>query len=287
MRYPVCTRERKTLTWLLSLLLVLWWVASGDAHTLWIQSEEYVVSPGRTSVMFMDYGDFLPVGDMLDTSRVKGFTVHEPDGEKVETRFPDSQKGYMATPITYTKEGSYRLTSEIVPGYYTVYKREGDDHEHHYGGRVDTIKDKVTEVLKSVFFEGYTKCIVTAAKQNGVAGEPVGQRMEIILHKDPTEYRTGDMVEFTVLWEGKRLRQEGFFCAMPQGESPYINDYKYYRIPLDDGRGSFRITRPAIWYLKADLRVKAPDDMVPKCETLTYKASITFQVDVEGGRGRW
>jgi uncharacterized GH25 family protein len=231
--------------------------------------------------MFMDWGDFLPVADPLDTSQVKGFTVHEPDGKKIEIKFPESQKGYMVTPVTYTKEGSYRLTSERIPEYYTVYKREGDDREHHYGGHADAIKDKVTEVLKSILSEGYTKCIVTVGKANGVANEPTGQRMEIILDKDPTEYRAGDTVEFTVLWEGKPLRQEAFFSATPQGESPYIDSFKYSKIPLQDGRGSFTITRPAIWYLKADLRVKAPDDIVPKCETLVYKASLTFQVDVE------
>jgi uncharacterized GH25 family protein len=233
--------------------------------------------------MFMDYGDFLPVGDIIDTSRVKGFAIHEPDGKKIEIRFPDTQKGYMATAVTYTKEGSYRLTSKVVPGYYTVYKREGDAHEHHYGGHVDTIKDNVTEVLTNIFFEGYAKCVVTVGKANGVANEPTGQRIEIILDQDPTEYRAGDTVTFTVLWEGKRLRQEGAFSATPQGESPYIGDFVYHRIPLKDGRGSFEITRPAVWYLRAGFRVKAPDDRVPRCKTLTYRASLTFQVDVEGG----
>ncbi len=285
MRYPICGRIGKTLMWLTALLPAVCWPTSVSAHTFWIQSVEYNIMnlyPGRTSPMFMNWGDFFPVADPLDTSGVKGFTIHEPDGEKIEKKFPESQKGYMVTLITYTKEGTYRLTSERIPAYYTVYKREGDNREHHYSGSLDTIKDKVTEVLKSIFSEGYAKCIVTVGKPNGVANEPTGQRMEIILDKDPTEYRAGDTVEFTVLWEGKPLRQEGFFSATPQGESPYIDSFKYSRIPLQDGRGSFKITRPAVWYLKGDLRVKAPDDIVPKCETLLYKASLTFQVDVEG-----
>ncbi|GAF67628.1 unnamed protein product [marine sediment metagenome] len=282
MRYPVCTKLGQAWMWLMLLLMVGYWTGPVNAHTLWIQSVEYNINPGQRNTMFMGWGHHLPVHDMLSTSWVKGFTIHEPDGERIEKKFPEDQKGYMTTPIVYTKEGTYRLTSQVVPGYYTVYIKEGDIHPHHHFGPKDTIKGEVSRIPMSLFYEMYTKCIITVGKQNGMANEPTGQRMEVILDKDPTGYRAGDTVNFAVLWEGKPLEHGALFYVMPQGESPYFDDFKYNKVPLQGGKGSFKITRPGIWYIKTAFTLNPSGDKVGKCNDMAYTAALTFQVDVEG-----
>jgi uncharacterized GH25 family protein len=301
---------KRSIIWIALLLIAVCWTIPANAHTVWIEAKEYNLDVGKKLYAFLGWGHYLPVADVVGTQWIDEFTIHEPDGNKIVKKYTDDQKGFMPTPFSLEKEGTYRLTAELIPGYYTPYKKEDDDHVHHHFGPKTTIPGEYSEVVISLSYEQYSKCIITSGSKNGTATKPVGQRMEIMLDKDPTEYRAanttwqkmkgffcdnfpsigyklfpegaGDILNFVVLWEGKPLPHKGVFYAMPLGDSPYFDDYTYNRIPLINGQGGFRITRPGIWHIKTAYKLDPTDEMTEKCDMMTYTATLTFQVDVEG-----
>ena len=275
-------KTKKSLLSAVFILTTFCWAVTAGAHTLWIQTKEYNIDVGKKLYMFMGWGHYLPVADILDTTWIKGFAIHEPDGKKIEKKFPAEQKGYMVTPVEFDKEGTYKLTANIIPGYYTIYKKEGDDHMHHHFGPKTTIKGDCSEIPMSLSYEMYSKCIVTVGKPNGAANKLTNQRMEVALDKDPTKYRAGDTVNFTVYWEGKPVKHKAFFYAMPLGESPYFDDYTYKRVQLKNGKGSIKVHRNGIWHIKTAFKLAPAGDKLGKCDMMTYTATLTFQVDVEG-----
>jgi hypothetical protein len=261
-------------------------------HTLWIQSSiGYNIMPGRKTNFFFGWGHHLPVHDpvfSLGKQWVKEYTIYEPDGNIINANIDASQGGYVCIPYECEKEGTYRLASHIPTGYYSIYKSKKDGKWHHLTDPLDTLEnpdETVDKMLISLRYWEWTKAIMTVGKPDGKALEPVGQEMEIMLDKDPIEYKAGDTVNFTLLKNGKPLTEPGgTFYAQDQGRSSGFDDFLYDKVPLnEDGTGSFEITRPAIWHLKVQWGYPAPKEYEDKCWIFAYIASITFQVDPEWG----
>jgi len=260
-------------------------------HTLWIQSSiGYNILPGRKTNIFFGWGHHLPVHDPISSlgkQWVKKYSICEPDGTIVHAHIDGSQNGFVSIPYECIKEGTYRLSSLIDTGYYAIYQGK-DGKWHHYTEPLDTIEnpeEKIGKILISLKYWEWTKAIMTVGKPSAAALEPVGQEMEIMLDRNPVEYKAGDTVRFTVFKDGKPLTEPGAsFFAQDQGRSPGFDDYLYDRIPLnDDGTGSFEITRPSIWHLKVQWGYPAPKEYESKCWIFGYICSLTFQVDPEWG----
>jgi hypothetical protein len=258
-------------------------------HTLWIQSSiGYNIQPGRTTSIFFGWGHHLPVHDpinLLGVQWTKEFQIYEPDGKVIHKDLGEKDGIFPCYHYLCEKEGTYRLASYVPTGYYSIF-RDKDSHWHHYVKALDTLdQSTVDKMLISLKYWEWTKAIFTVGKPNGDALKPLGQRMEIMLDKNPTEYRAGDTVNFTVLWEGQPLTQPGSsFYAQDQGHSPGFDDFVYDAIPLNEnGTGSFEITRPAVWHLKVQWGYPAPKEYEDKCWIFAYVASITFEVDIDAG----
>ena len=260
-------------------------------HTLWIQSSiGYNIMPGRKTNIFFGWGHHLPVHDpicSLGKQWVKDYTIYEPDGTIIHEKL-DGEKngGFVNIPYICKKEGTYRLASMIPSGYYTIYQTKKGEW-HHFTEPLDTMEnpDEVEKILISLKYWEWSKAIMTVGNPDDNALKPLGQEMEIMLDKNPIEYKVGDTVHFTVLKDGKPLTEPGgSFCAQDQGRSSGFDDYLYDKEPLnDDGTGSFEITRSAIWHLKIQWGYPAPKEYEDKCWIFGYVCSLTFQVDPEWG----
>lgn len=260
-------------------------------HTLWIQSSiGYNIMPGRKTNIFFGWGHHLPVHDpicSLGKQWVKDYTIYEPDGNIIHEEI-DGEKngGFVNIPYICKKEGTYRLASIIPSGYYTIYQAKNGEW-HHYTEPLDTMEnpDEVEKILISLKYWEWSKAIMTVGKPDDNALKPLGQEMEIMLDKNPIEYKVGDTVNFTVLKDGKPLTEPGgSFCAQDQGRSSGFDDFLYDKEPLnEDGTGSFKITRSAIWHLKIQWGYPAPKEYEDKCWIFGYVCSLTFQVDPEWG----
>jgi len=258
-------------------------------HTLWIQSSiGYNIVPGRPTHIFFGWGHHLPVHDpvyLLDVQWAKEFQIYEPDGNVIHKEFDKEIGIFPCFPYLCEKEGTYRLASYVPTGYYSIFMDKAGKW-HHYVKPLDTLDmGTVEKMLISLKYWEWTKAIMTVGKPNGDALKPIGQEMEIMLDKNPMEYRAGDTVHFTVLRHGKPLTDPGAsFYAQDQGHSPGFDDYVYDAIPLnEDGTGSFEITRPAVWHLKIQWGYPAPKEYEDKCWIFAYLASITFEVDTDAG----
>jgi uncharacterized GH25 family protein len=261
-------------------------------HTIWIQSSiGYNILPGRKTNIFFGWGHHLPIHDpikLLGVQWVKDFHLYEPDGKVVHQKISeDIEEGHFPCfPYECKKEGTYRLTSSVPTGYYSIYL-DKDENWHHYVKPLDTLdqEKEVKKMLISLKYWEWTKAIMTVGKPDDNALKPVGQEMEIMLDKNPVEYRPGDTVRFTVLKDGTPLTEPGgSFSAQDQGHSPGFDDFVYDAVPLnEDGTGSFEITRPAVWHLKVQWGYPAPKDYEDKCWIFGYVVSLTFEVDTDAG----
>ncbi|MBW1825149.1 MAG: DUF4198 domain-containing protein [Deltaproteobacteria bacterium] len=271
--------------WDYSLMLVF-------GHTIWIQSSiGYNILPGRKTNIFFGWGHHLPIHDpikILGVQWVKDFHIYEPDGKVIQQKISeDIEEGHFPY-FSYEckKEGTYRLASYVPTGYYSIYL-DKDDNWHHYVKPLDTLdqEKEVKKMLISLKYWEWTKAIMTVGKPDDNALKPVGQEMEIMLDKNPVEYRSGDTVHFTVLKGGNPLTEPGgSFYAQDQGHSPGFDDFVYDAVPLnEDGTGSFEITRPAVWYLKVHWGYPAPKEYEDKCWIFGYMVSLTFEVDTDAG----
>jgi hypothetical protein len=260
-------------------------------HTLWIQSSiGYNVLPERPTHIFFGWGHHLPVHDpihSLGVQWVKEFFIYEPDGnvinEKIEGDIKEGHFPYHR--YQCDKEGTYRLASYVPTGYYTIYRGK-DDKWHHYVKPLDTLnQEEVEKILISLRYWEWTKAIMTVGKPDDNALKPIGQEMEIMLDKNPVEYRPGDTVHFTLLKDGKPLTEPGgSFYAQDQGHSAGFDDFVYDAVPLnEDGTGSFVVNCEGVWYLKAQWGYPAPKDYEDKCWIFAYVASITFEVNTDAG----
>jgi hypothetical protein len=260
-------------------------------HTLWIQSSiGYNIMPGRKTNIFFGWGHHLPVHDpicSLGKQWVKDYTIHEPDGDIIHEAIDGEQNGgFVNIPYVCKKEGTYRLSSSIPTGYYTIYQAK-DGEWHHFTEPLDSMEnpDEVEKILISLRYWEWSKAIMTVGKPDDNALKPLGQDMEIMLDKNPIEYKVGDTVHFTVFKDGKPLTEPGgSFYAQDQGRSSGFDDFLYDKEPLnEDGTGSFEITRSAIWHLKIQWGYPAPKEYEDKCWIFGYICSLTFQVDPEWG----
>lgn len=258
-------------------------------HTLWIQSSVgYNFSPGRKTHIFFGWGHHLPVHDpiqLLGVQWVKEYKIYEPDGNIIHEKIDGDAGTFPAFPYTFEKEGTYRLAAYVPTGFYSIY-RDKDQKWHHHVLPLDTLdQNNIDKMLISLKYWEWTKAIMTIGKPDDNAVKPVGQEMEIMLDKNPVEYRLGDTIRFTVFKDGKPLTEPGgSFYAQDQGHSPGFDDFVYDAVPLnEDGTGSFEITRPAVWHLKAQWGYPAPKEFEDKCWIFAYVASITFEVDTDDG----
>ena len=261
-------------------------------HTLWIQSSiGYNIMPGRKTNLFFGWGHHLPIHDpvfSLGKQWVREYCIHEPDGNVIKETIDEGDSGFICIPYECNKEGSYLLSSYVPEGYYSIFRSKEDGKWHHYTDPLDTMEnpdEKIDKMLISLRYWEWTKAIMSVGTPSGKALEPVGQEMEIMLEKNPVEYKEGDTVNFTVLRNGKPLTEPGAtFYAQDQGRSTGFDDFLYDAEPLnEDGTGSFKVTRSAVWHLKVQWGYPAPKEYEDKCWIFAYIASLTFQVDPEWG----
>jgi hypothetical protein len=214
--------------------------------------------------------------------------IHEPDGNIIREKLKKVDKdGYFPYQrYDCNKEGTYRLASHVPVGYYSIFLGKNDEW-HHYVKPLDTLdqEKEVKKMLISLRYWEWTKAIMTVGQPDDNAMKPIGQEMEIMLDKNPVEYRPGDTVHFTLLRNGKPLTEPGgSFYAQDQGHSAGFDDFVYDNVPLnEDGTGSFEVNCEGIWHLKTHWGYPAPKEYEDKCWIFAYMTSITFEVNTDKG----
>ncbi|HIE27199.1 TPA: DUF4198 domain-containing protein [Candidatus Poribacteria bacterium] len=255
--------------------------SSVSAHTLWVQSTRYYIESGGESgtkaTMFFGWGHRIPLDDPIAAEKIKLVELYEPDGKVTAITISDG-RSFHCTPIEYSKEGTYVLSAETNPGYYTMYLNKSRKMRH-YVGPMDEVTD-ATKIVLSLYVHQYPKSIITSVKSSGKELKPVGNQFEIVPEIEPANLKTGSRFSFLVYFDGKVLEKgEAKYSATYMGYSTEPEKFLYNEREVVNGRGDFDISRPGIWFVEAKYDVPAPESLKNKCKTIHYKASLTFAVE--------
>ena len=254
-------------------------VAGALAHTTWIQSTDYrLEEPGATRV-FLNWGHHLPIDDPISHEQIKSIVLYTPDGRQLpQTIKPGTS--YHPTILELDKPGSYVAGFELKPGYYTMYVSRNDKKVHHKLASMSALADEAQRIIFSVYYSQFGKVLLDAGPGDETALKPIGHVLEIVPETHPAALAPGDTFRFRVLRDGKLLEGAATLDVSYPGHSTGTDDFYIKARPLSDGRGSFDVFKPGIWYVRVRTKTPAPAQQKQKCQGLTHTATLVFQVDV-------
>jgi uncharacterized GH25 family protein len=248
-------------------------ILGGDAiaHTMWLNVSDYSPSKGGNAIVYFGWGHKYPVDDLLDHEKFfKNLYLIDPTG-KIESLSPNPE-GLLATRIDFDKKGTYLVTAELKPGFYTMWFEEGRIN-HRIGPKTD-----LSNVMVSTYYEQFAKAIINveAGDSNFVA--PIGQKIEIVPLKNPIDLRDGDFLPIRILYEGNPLSSYPTVYATYLGFSTQDETYAYTTTADGAGIAEIKIIRPGIWMVKVNYKTHPTEELEDKCNELSYTATLSFEV---------
>lgn len=246
---------------------------SSLAHSLWINATDYYPGfnpkTGAKVIVYLGYGHKYPVHDFLDPEKLSEFRMLGPDSQS--KNLVPGKGGFLATPVNLKKVGAYVVTAASRPGFYTMYMKN-DKIIHKMG-----TKSGLKNVIMSLYHERYAKALISVGKTNGHAFlKPVGHRLEIIPLRNPSSLKTGDLLEFQVIFD-KRPARYFKVSGTYMGFSSKGN-FAYATSTDSNGMASLRILHHGPWLIKAETKLPSSGDMMDKCNEIHYSATLTFAV---------
>ena len=254
------------------------------AHTLFIQSSRYAVSDGKTVPLFFCYGHFIPVSDGLRGKKLKNIRITPPDGAIREIAVRN-QTDLHSYPVSYDQPGTWMLTAETNPGYYTIYM-DKKGREHHVIKPMSKVKDRAEKILTSLYAKQYTKTYVACGKPEKGQFKRAGLDLELMPVGDLFTLKPGDTLELDVYHHGELFDGEGSWDATYMGFSTQPEDMFYQRATVKGSRLSIPIAVPGRWFVRYFIKVDAPESEKDKYLQLKQAASLVLQVDGPRMRAR-
>jgi uncharacterized GH25 family protein len=250
-----------------------------QAHSLYIQSGRYQVSKGKQSPLFFCYGHHIPVDDGLRAKKLKSVKVQDPSGKvrEITIRNETCLHSYM---VDYDMPGTYVLTAETNPGYYTVYIDQKGRERHTIKPKSAVISE-AREVNKSLYSQQYTKTYVVCESPSENFPARVGLPLELVPSVDPGTLKPGQTLELTVFFKGAPYTGQGTWDATYNGFSTVAEDYFH---PRTEGVGpTVRIPIPNAgrWFVRYFIKINAEGDEKLEFTQLKHTATLVFQIPNE------
>ncbi|MEF2232133.1 MAG: DUF4198 domain-containing protein [Pseudodesulfovibrio sp.] len=265
---------------LLALLLI--GAGAASAHSLYIQSGRHRVDEGKKTPLFFCYGHHFPVDDGVRESKLAAIRVYDPAGGITELK-PRPETGLQSQMVAYETAGTYVLTAETNPGFYTKWvDKQGRDRSSIKP--MSAVKDKAADILKALYSKQYAKTYVRCGKADGAFQARVGLPLELAPMQDPTALKPGDTLTLKVFRDGARYDGPGHWDATYDGFSTESEDLY---LPGGDMTGdtvTIPLDRPGRWYIRYFVKTDAPQDK--RGEYLQLKQTATLVVLVPNERLR-
>lgn len=252
------------------------------AHSMFIQASRYQVALGKSSPMFFCYGHHIPVDDGVRRAKLKSVKLYTPDGrvEDIRLRNETSLHSYM---IKYDRPGTYVLTAETNPGYYTVYiDKKG--RERHTIKSLAAVKDKAAEVKNALYSKQYAKTYVVCDEPSAKFPSIVGLSLELAPLGDINKLQKGDTLKFRVYRNGKPYEGEGYWDATFNGYSTQAEDMYIQRRKSTGGVIEMPIDHTGRWFLRFFIKTQSPQNDRGKCLHAKQTATLVFEVPNERKR---
>lgn len=208
------TQQNNSLFFSISTILLFTLLLLPDpsgAHSLFIQSSRYQVAEGKQSPLFFCYGHHIPVDDGGRAKKLKSVRVRVPGGEirEIDIRNETCLHSYM---VAYDKPGTYALSAETNPGYYTVYIDENGRQRHTIKPK-SAIIDKAREVQKSLYSTQYTKTYVVCKTPSPEFPARLCHTLELVPTKDISTLKAGETPTLRFYYRRQKKVLDSMWCV--------------------------------------------------------------------------
>lgn len=180
-------------------------VGAALAHDLWLNVDTYSLQKSAETDAKVVFGHNYPYyGILVKQEQLSAFFYLAPDGHKTvidETREELHGESYgkpagaRVGAVHCSQEGTYIVAA--------AKKRKGD--------------------ALNVPSEKYAKAIIVVGEGSSSVSQPVGQRIEIVPLKNPSEVKAGEFFPVQVLYEGKPLSTfvYGTYAGYSSSDEPF------------------------------------------------------------------
>jgi uncharacterized GH25 family protein len=269
--------SRKTaIVCLAAIILAAFIPAASFGHSLYIQSSRYKVSEGKRSPLFFCYGHHIPVDDGVRAKKLKSVRVHTPAGDVREIAIRDetSLHSYM---VEYDVPGTYVLTAETNPGYYTVYIDKKGRQRHAIKPK-SAIAARASEVKKSLYSKQYTKTYVVCESPSADFPARIGLPLELVPTGDIYRLKAGDTLELKVYFNGEPYTGQGTWDATYNGFSTVAEDSAYPKREISGDTLRIPIPLSGRWFVRYSIKIDAQGADLENYTQLKHTATLVFQV---------
>jgi len=249
------------------------------AHSLYIQSGRHRVAEGKKTPLFFAYGHHLPVDDGVRAKKLASVKVFDPAGNVTEFS-PRDETGLQSQMVEYGVLGTYVLTAETNPGFYTVWKDE-KGKERHSIKPMSALKGKAAEIIKSLYSKQYAKSYVVCGDSDGQYMGRVGLPLELVPVQDPTAMRLGDVLVLKVFKDGRRHAGTGVWSATYNGFSTEAEDMYHPATEVTGDTLTIPLNHPGRWYIRYSIKSDTPDEKKDEYMQLKQTATLVILVPNE------
>ena len=209
--------------------------------------------------------------------KLKSITVRTPSG-KVLSINPHPGTGLQSHMVSYEKPGTYVLSAETNPGFYTVYLDKKGRKRHAIKPKSD-IMDKAQKVTKSLLSRQFGKTYVVCGTPSVEFPARIGQKLELVPTGDITKLKAGGTLELEVFFNGKSYQGPGTWDASYNGFSTEAEDNFYPKTEIKGSTLKIFIPQPGRWFVRYYIKSAARGVDKERCNKLKDTATLVFQID--------
>ena len=249
----------------------------GQAHSIYIQSGRYHVAQGKKSPLFFGFGHRIPVDGGIRANKLKAIRIHTPTGEVKEVQ-PRPETGLQSHMVAYDKPGTYVLTAETNPGYYTIYTDQ-KGRKRHALKPMSAVADQAKEVTRSLYSKQFAKTYLVCDKPSEKFPARIGLTLELVPTKDVSTLKAGETLELKVFYKGRPYNGPGFWDATYNGYSTQSEDLYYPRQEVSGQTVKIFIPRSGRWFVRYFIKIEPQGEDRTKYLQEKNTATLVFQID--------
>lgn len=247
------------------------------AHSIYIQSSRYKVSQGKESPLFFCFGHHFPVDGGIRANKLEYIKVHTPNKDVRDVKIRDATclHSYM---VDYDQPGTYVLTAETNPGYYTMYTDKKGRKRHTIKPK-SAIADQAEEITLSLYSKQFAKTYVVCEEPSADFPAHIGLPLELVPTKDISKLQPGDTLELKVYFDGQPYTGQGTWDASLNGFSTVAEDNFYPKTKVSGDTLRIPIPHTGRWYVRYYIKVDAQTpEQKEKYSQMKRTATLVFQI---------
>ena len=252
------------------------------AHSLYIQSGRHRVAEGKKTPLFFCYGHHYPVDDGVRANKLAAVLVHDPAGNTTRLS-PRQDTCLQSQMVEYAAGGTYVLTAETNPGYYTKWvDKKGRDRSSIKP--MSAVRDKAAKIVKALYSKQFAKTYVRCGEPDGQFIGRVGLPLELVPVQDPTTMKPGDVLTLKIFRDGRRYAGPGHWDATYGGFSTESEDLCHPGTAVTGDTISVPLDQPGRWFIRYYIKSDAPAEKRDEYRQLKQTATLVILVPNERRR---